>query len=254
MLSIKELEMLLAEKDTDEALEYLYSIKDDNRRAVIKLIEKYEKLKNEMKTELARFNNMLIYEEKAYLNGFKLVAGVDEAGRGPLAGPVVAASVILPRTIFIKGLDDSKKLTPKKREELFDEINNKAIAVSVGIIDVDVIDRVNILNATKMAMDLAVRKLLPEPDYLLIDAVKLDKYKTRQEAIIKGDQKSASIAAASVIAKVTRDRILDRLHEKYPQYGFIHHKGYGTKEHIDAIKKYGICPIHRLSFTKNIVS
>jgi ribonuclease HII len=200
--------------------------------------------------EYERFMNMCCYEKEAYDKGIKLVAGIDEAGRGPLAGPVVAASVILPKGVFIDGLNDSKKLSPKKRDELFEVIKGKALSYSVGIVDEKYIDETNILVATKKAMLIAVQALEIKPELLLIDAVKLDSVDINQISIIKGDALSISIAAASIIAKVTRDRLIVEMDEKYPLYGFVKHKGYGTKDHISAIKKYGICPIHRVSFTK----
>ena len=201
--------------------------------------------------EYTRFMQMRSYEAEAYSKGIRLVAGVDEAGRGPLAGPVVAASVILPEDVFIEGLNDSKKLTPRKRDLLFDIIKEKAVAYGIGIVDEKFIDETNILIATKKAMEVAIRSLNPQPELLLIDAVRLEEVDIRQIPIIKGDSLSISIAAASIIAKVTRDRLLEEMDSLYPQYGFKKHKGYGTKEHINAIKKYGICPIHRVSFTKN---
>ena len=201
--------------------------------------------------EYTRFMQMRSYEAEAYSKGIRLVAGVDEAGRGPLAGPVVAASVILPEDVFIEGLNDSKKLTPRKRDLLFDIIKEKAVAYGIGIVDEKFIDETNILIATKKAMEIAIRSLNPQPELLLIDAVRLEEVDIRQIPIIKGDSLSISIAAASIIAKVTRDRLLEEMDSLYPQYGFKKHKGYGTKEHINAIKKYGICPIHRVSFTKN---
>lgn len=204
-----------------------------------------------LEIERNRFDIMCIFEKEARAQGYCLIAGVDEAGRGPLAGPVVAAAVILPEDVFIPGLNDSKKLTPKKRDELYDIIIEKAISWAAGYADEKCIDDINILNATKRAMSDAINALKPTPDKVLIDAVKLTDIKLPQEAIIKGDAKSISIAAASIIAKVTRDRLLDAVDAQYPDYGFAKHKGYGTEEHINAIKKNGICPIHRISFTKN---
>jgi ribonuclease HII len=208
---------------------------------------------NESDLEYARLNEMHKYEDIAFQKGIKLIAGIDEAGRGPLAGPVVASAVILPQSIFIPGLNDSKKLSPKKRDKLFDIIMEEAVSVGIGIVDEKVIDEINILNATKKAMVKAVNSLDPQPELLLIDAVKLDEVKISQLSIIKGDCLSISIAAASIIAKVTRDRIISEMDLLYPEYGFSRHKGYGTKEHINAIKKYGICPIHRVSFTKKFI-
>lgn len=191
---------------------------------------------------------MMCYELAAIKKGYEYIAGIDEAGRGPLAGPVVAACVMLPKDSFIAGLDDSKKLSEKKREALYNIITEKALAYGIGIVDEKYIDKVNILNATKKAMCKAVSSLKLKPEILLIDAVKLDDISIEQFSIIKGDKKSVSIAAASIIAKVTRDRIITEMDLLYPQYGFKKHKGYGTREHIEAIKKYGFCPIHRMSF------
>lgn len=202
---------------------------------------------NDLK-EYERYREMMHYEFAAIKKGFEYVAGIDEAGRGPLAGPVVAAAVMLSKDTFISGLDDSKKLSEKKRELLYDEIVEKALAYGIGVVDEKYIDKVNILNATKKAMCKAVSSLKLKPDILLVDAVTLDDIDIKQLSIIKGDKKSVSIAAASIIAKVTRDRIITEMDLLYPQYGFKKHKGYGTKEHIEAIKKYGFCPIHRMSF------
>ena len=185
----------------------------------------------------------------------KLVAGIDEAGRGPLAGPVVAAACILDPAVPILGLDDSKKLTEKKREALFVEIQEKALAYAVVRVEADRIDTVNILNATKEAMLECVSRLSASgftPDVLLIDAVKLEGVSMPVEAIIKGDAKSNSIAAASVLAKVTRDHIMVDYDSEFPGYGFAKHKGYGTKDHYAAIREQGMCPIHRRSFLKVI--
>ena len=226
-------------------------MKDEYGERLDKLILKYEKKKVDIEKEYLRFQAMCAYEKEAYKRGYTLIAGMDEAGRGPLAGPVVAAAVILPGDVFIKGINDSKKLDEKKRAILFDIIREKAVDVGVGIVNEKEVDEINILNATKKAMKIAVESLVNKPDILLIDAFELDEVKIEQKPIIKGDSLSVSIAAASIIAKVTRDRILEELDAKYPQYGFKKHKGYGTKEHIDSIREHGICPIHRVSFTKN---
>lgn len=196
------------------------------------------------------FNFDLEYAE----NGTKLVAGVDEAGRGPLAGPVCVAAVIMPLQPekIIAGVNDSKKLTEKKREALFDEIINTALAYKIELVSEKDIDSVNILNATKQGMKQAICGLNVHPDVVLIDAVKLD-VPFNTESIIKGDAKSYNIAAASILAKVTRDRLMLELDKKYPEYNFKKHKGYGTKEHIENLKKYGKCEIHRNSFIKNFV-
>ncbi len=196
--------------------------------------------------------NNLAYEKELLNNGVYLIAGMDEAGRGPLAGPVTAACCIMDLTDIIDGVDDSKKLTEKKREMLFDRIKEKAICHSIINVDENVIDEINILNATKKAMTEAVNSLFPFPQYLLVDAVKHD-FGVPYKAIIHGDALSYSIAAASILAKVSRDRLMTEYAEKYPEYEFDKHKGYGTKAHIEAIKKYGPCPIHRMSFIKNFL-
>ncbi len=188
------------------------------------------------------------YELKAQASGVKLVAGIDEAGRGPLAGPVVAAAVILGPNSAIQGLNDSKLLTPNQREKLFTEINAEALAINFSIVTAETIDRINILQATKLAMTQAVLGLEPQPELLLIDGPINLQIEIPQIPIIKGDQLSLSIAAASVIAKVTRDRIMEELHNRFPQYRFDRNKGYGTKEHVSAIRKHGPCVEHRKYF------
>jgi ribonuclease HII len=188
------------------------------------------------------------YELKAQASGVKLVAGIDEAGRGPLAGPVVAAAVILGPNSAIQGLNDSKLLTPNQREKLFTEINAEALAINFSIVTAETIDRINILQATKLAMTQAVLGLEPQPELLLIDGPINLQIEIPQIPIIKGDQLSLSIAAASVIAKVTRDRIMEELHSRFPQYRFDRNKGYGTKEHVSAIRKHGPCVEHRKYF------
>lgn len=200
-----------------------------------------------------KYAAMSEYENQAREQGIVLVAGMDEAGRGPLAGPVVAAAVILDPENPVYGVDDSKKLSPKKRAALKAEIEEKAISVGVGIVDVETIDSINILEATKLAMKKAVTALDPQPQQLLIDAVQLKDLPIPQQPIIKGDALSVSIAAASIIAKETRDEMLKAYDELYPEYGFASHKGYGTKQHMDAIRTYGPLPIHRKTFIKNIV-
>ena len=199
--------------------------------------------------ERARLTAMRVYEHEDEAQG--LVCGIDEAGRGPLAGPVVAAAVILPRDIDIYYLNDSKKVTERRREILYDEICEKAIAYGVGIVGPDVIDDLNILQATYQAMRLAIAELAETPAVLLNDAVTIPGVSIPQVPIIKGDAKSVSIAAASILAKVTRDRMMRQYDEIYPEYGFAGHKGYGTAAHIAAIREYGPCPIHRTTFIKN---
>ena len=191
---------------------------------------------------------MEAFEKPLWEAGKKYIAGVDEVGRGPLAGPVVTAAVILPEDFDVLGVDDSKKLSPKRREELFDLIMEKAIAVSIGRREPEVIDEINILEATKAAMLDAIRGLEIRPDHVLIDAVVLKGLDIPQTSIIKGDAKSVSIAAASIIAKVTRDREMIEMDEKYPGYAFASNKGYGTKAHYEGLKKHGPCPIHRKTF------
>jgi len=205
------------------------------------------------KEELVKkYVTMMEYENKAWKNGYKLIAGIDEAGRGPLAGPVVAAACILDPKELILGLDDSKKLTEKKREELFTIIKEKALSYAVVAKGPGIIDEINILEATKQAMRECVENLSIKPDLLLIDAVKLDGTGVDVEPIIKGDAKSNSIAAASILAKVTRDHMMIEYDKEYPEYGFAKHKGYGTKDHYAAIRESGMTPIHRKSFLKVI--
>ncbi len=191
------------------------------------------------------------YEKSAALKGFKYVCGVDEAGRGPLAGPVFAAAVILPEDLEIKGLNDSKKISEKKREELFEVIKEKAISYSVASASVEEIEQFNILEATYLAMNRAIQGLNIPADYALIDGNRTPRdIKIPCETVIKGDAKSCSIAAASILAKVSRDRLLLEYDEQYPEYEFKNHKGYGTAAHYEAVKKYGLCPVHRPSFFK----
>ncbi|MBP5160016.1 MAG: ribonuclease HII [Lachnospiraceae bacterium] len=210
-----------------------------------------EKRRLLLEKERERLEKMRVYE-KEYAE-YDLVCGIDEAGRGPLAGPVVAGAVILPKDCEILYLNDSKKLSPAKRDSLYDEIREKAIAYAVGISDHLTIDKINILQATYEAMREAVRKLSLVPGILLNDAVTIPGIDIRQVPIVKGDAKSVSIAAASILAKVTRDRMMLEFDREYPEYGFAGHKGYGTAAHIEAIKKYGPCPIHRRTFIKNFI-
>ena len=194
------------------------------------------------------------FEKAAVNSGFSCICGVDEAGRGPLAGPVCAAAVILPVGAVIEGLDDSKKLTEKKRERLYDIIKQTAVAYSVAYGTLEEIETVNILEATYLAMNRAIEGLNVKPDFALIDGNRVPRgIKIPCETIVKGDSKSMSVAAASVLAKVTRDRLMLEYDKKYPEYNFKKHKGYGTKEHTELIKQYGPCEIHRLSFLKNIL-
>ncbi len=201
-------------------------------------------------------NNLLKYEQELYAKGIELIAGTDEVGRGPLVGPVVAAAVILPKNYVLPGLDDSKKLTEKKREKFFDIIYQDAVAVGVGVVDAKIIDEINILEASRLAMKKAIESLKVKPEYILSDAMKLDNQVIPYQDIIHGDALSESIAAASVIAKVTRDRMMYELDKKHPEYGFAKHKGYPTKQHLESIKKYGVLDNYRFSYkpVKEIVN
>lgn len=198
--------------------------------------------------EIARLKTISYLEEEAYLKGFKLIAGIDEVGRGSLAGPVVAAAVILPKDSLVFGVRDSKELDEKKRESIFEEIRKRAIDIGIGIVDACLIDRINILQATILAMQKAVEGLKTSPDYLLIDAVRVPGLDIVQRSIVKGDSLSITIGAASIIAKVTRDRIMKKYHEMFPVYNFLSNKGYGTKGHLESLVEYGPCEIHRMSF------
>lgn len=204
--------------------------------------------------ELERLTKIKEIEKDLYSKGFKNICGIDEAGRGPLAGPVVVAGVIMPQDSMIEGVNDSKKVSEKKREKLYDLIIEEAISYSVAIIGQDVIDDINILNATKKGLTNVVEGLDVKPDLIIVDALEhIDTKGIPYESIIKGDAKCYSISAASILAKVTRDRIMREWDLVYPQYGFSSHKGYGTAKHISAIREYGLCPIHRRSFTKKFV-
>jgi ribonuclease HII len=188
------------------------------------------------------------FEEKARRQGFQVIAGLDEAGRGPLAGPVVAAAVVLPRTRTLKGIADSKTLKAEQREKALSLIRKRALGIGIGIVEAEEIDRLNILQASLKAMELALQNLSLSPDCLLIDGLHTLRFPLSQQAIPKGDGRCLSIAAASIVAKVTRDRLMVAYHEKYPEYNFARHKGYGTREHLRAIRDHGSCPLHRQSF------
>lgn len=204
--------------------------------------------------EEQRLNELKEIDKSYFKEGYNYICGIDEAGRGPLAGPVVVAAVIMPKDSMIEGVNDSKKVSEKKREKLYELIIEEAISYSVGIVDQNEIDRINILNATKAGLTEAVRTLKVKPELILVDALtNIDTCGVPYQSIIKGDAKSYSIAAASIIAKVTRDRIMREWDKVYPQYGFEKHKGYGTAAHIAAIKECGLCPIHRRSFTTHFI-
>jgi len=225
--------------------------KNDERAGVktalsqaLKKIEKYN-------AEMTRVEGMCYFEKK--YAAFANICGIDEVGRGPLAGPVMAAAVILPKDLRIPYINDSKKLSASKREELYEIISEKALAIGLGMVNQERIDEINILQATYEAMHQAISHLKITPDYLLVDAVHIPKVDIPQAGIVKGDAKSISIAAASIIAKVTRDRIMTDYDKVYPEYGFAGNKGYGSAEHIEALKKYGPCPLHRKTFIKNFI-
>ncbi len=204
--------------------------------------------------ELERLNSMVEFEKNFYNRGYKIIAGVDEAGRGPLAGDVYAAAVIFEPGTIIEGLNDSKKISPKKRDMLFEEIKEKAKSYAVGVATVAEIEELDILNATFLAMRRAIESLSVTPDFVMVDGNQhIRKLEIENEPVIKGDSLSMSIAAASILAKVSRDRYMEEMAEKYPEYEFDGHKGYGTKRHSELIREFGPCPIHRLSFLKNIL-
>lgn len=247
----------LAEKvsgmDPEKALAWLLEMSPESGGKAEKLVEIQLRRIKVLDKERARLSGLRSMEEDLWREGFRFVGGVDEAGRGPLAGPVAAACVILPRDVWLEKLDDSKKLSAEVRDRLYGEIRLKAVAWGVGICDHGYIDRVNILNATKKAMMLAVGAMKISPDALVIDALRLD-MDLRQVSVPRADSLCAAVSAASVMAKVTRDRLMEAMDAKYPEYGFIRNKGYGTPEHLDAIRRLGLTPIHRRSFTRGILS
>lgn len=219
----------------------------DMRKGVQTALKSCQKRIEKEQKRAEHFIEMQYYEKLAYQEGASFIAGVDEVGRGPLAGPVVAAAVILPKNIEDLGFDDSKKLSASKRKEIYRLIQEKAIAIGIGIVDSDIIDQVNIYQASRLAMQQAVSELKIQPDYLLIDAMKID-VNTPQIGIIKGDAKSISIAAASIVAKQVRDQMMQEFDELYPGYDFSNNAGYGTPKHLEGLKSKGICPIHRKTF------
>lgn len=247
----RELEALVAEfLLQDDFSEELFTVlSNDGRKKAQLLAEKYLKSYKQKQCERERIAALYFYEHKLYQRGYKSVAGLDEAGRGPLAGPVIASAVILQPDFFIAGLNDSKKLSCKKREYLYEIIMNNALAVGIGRAEPEEIDHLNILQADYLAMQRAVSNLKVQPDYLLIDGNGTPETEFPSVPVIGGDRLSASIAAASIIAKVTRDREMDEWDKRYPEYQFAKHKGYGTELHVQALEKYGICPIHRKSFS-----
>lgn len=253
MQSISEIKEILSSCPMEALPEQLKQFEADSRKGVQTLLTSFRKKYDKHLQELERLEEILTYERGLWEAGYELVAGIDEVGRGPLAGPVVAAAVILPKECKIEGVNDSKKLSAKKREELYDIILEKAVSYGIGIVSNERIDEINILQATYEAMREALSQLKPRADYILADAVTIPMVSTPQKGIVKGDAKSMSIGAASIVAKVYRDRMMEAYEEVYPGYGFASNKGYGAAEHIEGIKKQGITPIHRKTFVKNFL-
>lgn len=250
-LKINEIKKEFEDSDIEKIDDIINKFNNDQRNGVIKLITKYKKVKEKYEQEIIRTEGIKEFEYK--YSEFTNICGIDEVGRGPLAGPVVAGAVILPKDKNILYLNDSKQLSAKKRDELYDIIMENAISVGIGVVSPSCIDEINILQATYEAMRIAIGKLLVEPNILLNDAVHIPKVRIKQVGIIKGDCKSISIAAASIVAKVTRDRMMEEYDKLFPEYGFARNKGYGSSEHISALKEYGPCAIHRNSFIGNFV-
>ena len=246
MATIKEIKEQLANiQRLDDPL--LAELEQDSRSGVIQAIAKRKRELQKQVDEDLRLEKMLAYEKELYTQGIQLIAGVDEVGRGPLAGPVVAAAVILPEDCKISGLNDSKKIPKSKHKEIYEAVLQNAVAIGIGIKDNQVIDQVNIYEATKLAMMEAIGQLDPQPQHLLIDAMRLD-LPISQTSIIKGDANSLSIAAASIVAKVTRDQMMEEFDREYPGYDFAQNAGYGTVKHLAGLDKLGVTPIHRRSF------
>ncbi len=250
-MGINDIKQELKMTNPENLQTFISQYREDERAGVMKLVETAKKRLSDFEKEKERTYEMQKYE-RMYEN-CRYICGIDEVGRGPLAGPVVAAAVILPKDVDIYYLNDSKQLSEKKRESLYDEIMEKAIAVGIGFADEKCIDEINILQADYVAMRIALSQLSVTPDVLLNDAVIIPEVDIKQEKIIKGDAKSVSIAAASIIAKVTRDRYMVEMDEKYPGYGFAKNKGYGSAAHIEAIKTNGPCEIHRRSFIGHFI-
>ncbi|GHH96541.1 ribonuclease HII [Neobacillus kokaensis] len=244
--SIAQIEESLAEI-INELDPFILELEKDERIGVQKSLTKWRKRREEEKFLEAKFFEMTQYERKCWAEGFEQIAGIDEVGRGPLAGPVVAAAVVLPHNFFLAGIDDSKKLSEKKRQEYAEIIKKEAVSFSIAMIHANEIDEINIYQATKKAMKAAIASLPTPPDFLLIDAMKIET-PYPSESIIKGDARSVSIAAASILAKTARDQLMKEIAQQYPAYGFDHHMGYGTKEHLLAIQQHGITKYHRKSF------
>lgn len=244
-MKISEVKDILSGEPTEKQLLMLAA---DERSGVQKLLTAHYKRLEKERLERERFFKMLSYERKYYEQGAQYIAGIDEAGRGPLAGPLVIAAVILPQEVFISGLNDSKQLSAVKRELLYDEVLKKALAVSVNVVSVANVDQLNIYQATKQGMTEVLEHLTIQPQVALVDAMPISSNDIKTVSLIHGDALSASIAAASIIAKVTRDRMMMELSEEYPQYGFAGNKGYGSKEHMQAIAEFGVTKWHRRSY------
>lgn len=251
-MTMSEVRAFLLEPGLYVSEEIRRALSEDNRVGVRRLYQQFCRQEAMETQENLRLKKMHFYEEDARRRGYSIIAGVDEAGRGPLAGPVVASAVILGESISIKGINDSKKISPAKRELLYGEIIEKAACWAVGISTVEEIDTLNILQASLLAMRRAILNLSSAPEFILVDAVRIPEINMPQLPIVKGDGLSASIAAASIIAKVTRDKMMDELDREMPQYQFGRHKGYGTSDHIMALKEHGPSSIHRKTFIKNI--
>ena len=244
-MTISEIREILLGSPSEE---FLAELEQDGRVAVKKLLQAYHKRVEKAAIERERFHKMLSYERQYYAEGAKLIAGVDEAGRGPLAGPLVIAAVVMPEEFFISGLNDSKQISASKRDKLYDEILQKALSVSVNIVSISNIDELNIYRATQQGMAEVLLHLDKQPDVALIDAMPVEAGDIKTVSLVHGDALSASIAAASIIAKVTRDRIMEKLDTLYPAYKFANNKGYGSKEHMQAIDMEGVTEWHRRSY------
>lgn len=252
-LNISQARDKIREKPLDELPEILKLIEEDDRKGIKALKGTILRRIRAEKDRIKKKDTLLYEERKLWRVGYKGIGGMDEVGRGPLAGPVVAACVVFEPGTYIDGVDDSKKLSPSKRDRLFHIIMKKAQVVGIGRVDSREIDVINIFNATKKAMDQALSQCISGIDFLLVDAMD-SQFSVPYRSLVKGDQRSHSIAAASIVAKVTRDREMIKKHKEYPDYGFDKHKGYGTQVHIDSIKELGLCPIHRRTFTHRFVS
>ncbi len=252
IMNIKDIKEIFSNAEINEFPKFIAEFSSDERDGVKKILLSAQNKILAHEKEIERVTKLNTYENYYYEHGVEIIGGIDEVGRGPLAGPVVAACVILPKNTIIPYIDDSKKLSEKKRNEIFGVIKEKALDIGIGSVDNYRIDEINILQATFEAMKIAINSMKIKPEMLLIDAVRIPGISTNQHPIVKGDSLSISIAAASIIAKVTRDEWMNKYAEEYSVYDFENNKGYGTAKHIDGIKQFGTCPIHRKSFLKSI--